>query len=103
MAVATVTTSHKCTRFTLPAPSAARTYPTLDNFPLDFINRNMAELKRDTPYLTYCGSGYRSVTAISILKSRGFDRLVNVEGGIKEIKETTKAPLTEFVEHATEL
>ena len=73
------------------------------NFPLDFINRNMAELKRDTPYLTYCGSGYRSVTAISILRSRGFDQLVNVEGGIKEIKETTKAPLTEFVEQVTEL
>ncbi|MCK6694154.1 MAG: MBL fold metallo-hydrolase, partial [Thermoanaerobaculia bacterium] len=73
------------------------------NFPLDFINRNMAELKRDQPYLVYCGGGYRSVVAISILQNRGFDQLINVEGGFKAIKETGKAPLTEFVEQATEL
>lgn len=73
------------------------------NFPLDFISRNMAELKRDTPYLVYCGGGYRSVIAISILQNRGFDRLVNVEGGFKAIKETGKVKVTEFVEQATEL
>lgn len=73
------------------------------NFPLDFINRNMAELRKDVQYLVHCASGYRSLIAISILKNRGFENLVNVEGGIKDIKETGKVPLTEFIEQDTEL
>ena len=38
------------------------------NFPLDFINSNMAELRDDVQYLVHCASGYRSIIAISILK-----------------------------------
>ncbi len=73
------------------------------NFPLDFINRNMAEVDRDTPYLLHCAGGYRSVIAASILKARGFDRLVNVEGGFKAIKESGKVATTEYAEQVTEL
>jgi glyoxylase-like metal-dependent hydrolase (beta-lactamase superfamily II)/rhodanese-related sulfurtransferase len=73
------------------------------NFPLDFINRNMAEINRDKPYLIHCASGYRSLVAASILKSRGFENITNVLGGIAAIKATGKAPLTQYVEQSTEL
>lgn len=73
------------------------------NFPLDFINKNMSELRRDVQYLVHCAGGYRSVIAISILKNRGFDNLVNVEGGFKAIKETGNVALSQYVEQATEL
>ncbi|MBK9336147.1 MAG: MBL fold metallo-hydrolase [Lewinellaceae bacterium] len=73
------------------------------NFPLDLINKNMSELRHDVQYLVHCASGYRSVIAISILKNRGFDNLVNVDGGFKEIKETGNVAITEYVEQATEL
>ncbi|MCB0601045.1 MAG: MBL fold metallo-hydrolase [Saprospiraceae bacterium] len=72
------------------------------NFPLDFINKNMAQLDRNRKYYVQCASGYRSVIAISILKARGFEQLVNVRGGINELA-LTDIPMTEFVEQSTEL
>ncbi|MBI1227431.1 MAG: MBL fold metallo-hydrolase [Bacteroidetes bacterium] len=72
------------------------------NFPLDFINRNMAQLNREQKYYLHCAGGYRSVIAASILKSRGFDKLVNIPGGFKLLKETD-LPRTDFVEQVTEL
>ncbi len=74
-----------------------------NNFPLDFINRNMAEVNRDTTYLVHCAGGYRSAIAASILKSRGFENVVDVDGGFTAIKATGKAPLTQYVEQITEL
>lgn len=72
------------------------------NFPLDFINSNMSQVKKDTKYYLQCASGYRSVIAASILKARGFDQMVNVLGGFKDLVET---PLkrTEYKEQITEL
>ncbi len=73
-----------------------------NNFPLDFINQNMSAVKADNTYYLHCAGGYRSVIAASILKARGFDRLVNIRGGYKALSET---PLkrTEHVEQVTEL
>ncbi len=73
------------------------------NVPLDFISRHMDEIDRDRPYLVHCASGYRSVIAISILMARGYDQIVNVEGGFIAIKKTGKVPLTAFKEQITEL
>ncbi len=58
------------------------------NLPLDHINENMNEYNKDDKYYLYCGGGYRSVIAGSILKSRGIHNLVNVEGGYGAIKNT---------------
>lgn len=59
-----------------------------ENRPLDVINSYMEEFKnQETEYL-HCAGGYRSVIAASILKSRGIDRLVNVEKGFGGIKNT---------------
>lgn len=73
----------------------------VQNFPLDFINNNMAEISSDKTYYVHCAGGYRSVIASSILQSRGFN-VVNIQGGFKAIKETG-LPMTEFHEHKTEL
>lgn len=72
------------------------------NFPLDFINKNMELLDREKQYFLHCLGGYRSMIAISILKARGFDKLVNVEGGFRVLMESN-IPKTDFVEQTTEL
>ncbi len=72
------------------------------NFPLDFINRNMSQVQHNTRYYLTCATGYRSVIAASILKARGYDNVVNVIDGFKGILEE-KFPTTEFVEQSTEL
>ncbi|MCB9284846.1 MAG: MBL fold metallo-hydrolase [Lewinellaceae bacterium] len=72
------------------------------NFPLDFINKNMQMLDRDKQYFLHCMGGYRSMIAISILKARGFDKLVNVEGGFNTLMDSN-IPKTDFVEQNTEL
>lgn len=56
--------------------------------PLDFINDYLAEFPKDEPFYVHCAGGYRSVIAASILKSRGFDQIINVEGGFSAIKNT---------------
>jgi glyoxylase-like metal-dependent hydrolase (beta-lactamase superfamily II)/rhodanese-related sulfurtransferase len=58
------------------------------NFPLDFINQNMSQLDRNKKYYIHCAGGYRSVIMCSILKSRGFDKLVNIKGGYKMLSQT---------------
>ncbi len=73
------------------------------NFPLDFINRNMSEVNRDKKYYLHCAGGYRSMIAASILRSRGFDKLVNIKGGFKALKEAEQLPMTEYQEQITEL
>ncbi len=73
------------------------------NFPLDFINKNMSQVKKDKEYYLHCAGGYRSVIAASILRSRGFEDLVNIKGGFKALVEADKLPLTEFQEQITEL
>ncbi len=55
------------------------------NFALDYINQQMAEVSRDKMYYMHCRSGYRSTVAASILKSRGFEKLINVQGLFTDI------------------
>lgn len=49
------------------------------HFPLDFISQHMASIQSDNTYYLHCRSGYRSTIAASILMSRGFKKLVNVQ------------------------
>ena len=66
------------------------------HFSLDFINEKMNEVSKDKMYYVYCAGGYRSVIAASILKARGFDKLIDVAGGFGAIKKTD-LPTTDFV------
>ncbi|MEM9856650.1 MAG: MBL fold metallo-hydrolase [Bacteroidota bacterium] len=59
------------------------------NTPLDFINDNMEELDRDTEYYVHCLGGYRSMIFASIMKSRGFHKMIDVAGGYKAISKTS--------------
>ena len=65
-------------------------------FPLDYINDEMSKVKKDESYMLYCASGYRSVIAASILKSRGFNNIADIQGGFKAISETS-IEVTDFV------
>jgi rhodanese-related sulfurtransferase len=67
------------------------------NVPLDFINESMASIDKDKTYYVHCAGGYRSMIFVSILKARGFDHLIDVQGGFKEIKESGKFKITEYV------
>jgi glyoxylase-like metal-dependent hydrolase (beta-lactamase superfamily II)/rhodanese-related sulfurtransferase len=58
------------------------------NLSLDNLNDHMAEISRMEPVYVHCAGGYRSMVANSILKARGFDNVVNVEGGMVAIKKT---------------
>jgi hydroxyacylglutathione hydrolase len=73
------------------------------NFPLDFINQNMAELSKDKTYYLHCAGGYRSMIMSSILKARGFHNLVNINGGFAALKQTGEFKLTEYHEPKTML
>lgn len=60
-----------------------------ENLSLDNLNDHMAEISRTEPVYVHCAGGYRSMVANSILKARGFDNVVNVEGGMSAIKKTS--------------
>ncbi len=66
------------------------------NTPLDFINTEMNRINKDTEYYIHCAGGYRSVIFSSILKSRGFDKVINVAGGFNAIVKEG-IPVTDFV------
>ena len=67
------------------------------NAPLDCINESMAMVSGDKTWYVHCAGGYRSMVFASILRARGFNNLVNVEGGFKAIKESGRFALTEYV------
>ncbi|MCC1484453.1 MBL fold metallo-hydrolase [Winogradskyella immobilis] len=66
------------------------------HFALDYINNNMDAVSKDKMYHIHCAGGYRSVIAASILKARGFDKLVDVAGGFGAIKKTN-LKTTDFI------
>ncbi len=49
--------------------------------PLSDMPGNLSELNKDQSYVVHCGGGYRSMTAISLMKRKGFKDLINVYGG----------------------
>jgi len=61
------------------------------NIPLNQINEHLAEFPKEKPFLLYCGGGYRSMIASSILKQRGWTNFVDVEGGFTAISKTSVA------------
>lgn len=66
------------------------------NIPLDYINENLSEFPKDKDFVIHCAGGYRSMTAASILKARGWENFREVENGYTGITDT-KLPRTNFV------
>ncbi len=58
-----------------------------ENHPLDFINSHMQAFSKSETQYVHCAGGYRSMIAMSILKARGYDNLVNVRSGFEAITE----------------
>lgn len=77
-----------------PAEFSAGHVEGAENHPLDDLNDHLAEIPRDEAVFIHCAGGYRSMVAASILKARGFEHLVNVEGGIGAIQKTGRVPIT---------
>ncbi len=68
-----------------------------ENAPLDFINDSMLKVDKNKTYYVHCAGGYRSMIFASILKARGYDNLIDVNGGFKALKETGKFTVTDYV------
>jgi len=69
-------------------------------FPLAQMPNNLAQLDKTKPYIVHCGGGYRSMTAISIMKREGFTNLINVYGGFGAIQNAGIEVVTdELVNH----
>ena len=68
----------------------------VENFPLDDIHTNFAEINPDKEYFLHCASGYRSLIAASIFQANGVKKVTDVRGGFKDIKDTGVA-LTDYV------
>ena len=71
-----------------PGEFATEHVANAENRPLDTLNEHMASFSHNEPVYVHCAGGYRSMVANSILKARGFDNVINVEGGMGAIRKT---------------
>jgi len=67
------------------------------NAPLDYINESMTAIDKNKTYYVHCAGGYRSMVFASILKARGYNNLIDVDGGFKAIKESGQFKVTDYV------
>ncbi|MBT1688385.1 MBL fold metallo-hydrolase [Dawidia soli] len=65
------------------------------NTPLDFLNDHLASIPKEGDIYLHCAGGYRSMVAASILKARGWNNIIDVDGGFKAIA-ATSIPRTNF-------
>jgi len=79
-----------------PAEYQAEHVENAKTLPLDFLSESMDEIDASKQYHLYCASGFRSVVAASILKSRGFHKVIDVKGGFQAISKTD-VPTTAYV------
>ena len=58
--------------------------PGAIHIPLAQLNERLPELKqyKDSPVITQCRTGGRSAQALDVLKSAGFTKVYNMDGGI---------------------
>jgi len=80
-----------------PSEFAAEHIDGAKSLPLDGISELMAEFPKEETMYIHCAGGYRSMIAASILKSRGYDNLIDVAGGFAAISQSGKFKLTDYV------
>lgn len=54
------------------------------HIPLHFIPQNLKKIPKEETLIVYCHHGMRSLRAVEYLKAKGFDKAVNMAGGIHE-------------------
>ncbi|MDF2456750.1 MAG: fold metallo-hydrolase [Cytophagaceae bacterium] len=62
----------------------------VENIPLDGLSNELSHLSKEEKIYVHCAGGYRSMIAASILKARGFDQVVNIEGGYQALEKIDK-------------
>ena len=72
-----------------------------ENMPLDYINEQVQKLDKNQTWYVHCGGGYRSMVFNSILRARGFDKLIDVKGGFKDIKDSGRFTISSPVHPST--
>lgn len=77
-----------------PGEYEAQHIKDVPNKPLDFINEWTSSLDKNKEYYIHCAGGYRSMIAASVLKARGFDKLVDIAGGFGAIQKTNISTTT---------
>ena len=55
---------------------------------LDSIHQKIQGIESQKTYHIYCGGGYRSVIAASILKANGFSNIIDIAGGFAALEKT---------------
>ena len=68
----------------------------VQHFALDYINQQMDQIDANKTYHIHCAGGYRSVIAASILKARGFHKIIDIAGGFAALKKTD-IPMSKFI------
>jgi glyoxylase-like metal-dependent hydrolase (beta-lactamase superfamily II)/rhodanese-related sulfurtransferase len=66
------------------------------NFPLGNLFKDYSQIENKEQFV-HCAGGYRSVIAISILKAKGYHKLINIEGGFDAIKQNDSIPKSNWV------
>jgi glyoxylase-like metal-dependent hydrolase (beta-lactamase superfamily II)/rhodanese-related sulfurtransferase len=72
-------------------------HDSITNSCLDKLMSGHASLDKNKEYYVHCLGGYRSVIAISILRTKGFNDLINIDGGFDEIKKCENIQTSEYV------
>ena len=67
-----------------------------NNIPLNDLNLHLSEFPKEEEFFLHCAGGYRSMIAASILKSRGFHNLIDIQGGYQALKQT-EIPKSDYV------
>lgn len=68
-----------------------------ENAPLDYVNDSMAQIDKNKTYYVHCAAGYRSMIFNSILRARGYNNLIDIQGGFAAMKESGKFNVSEYV------
>ncbi|MDP9348026.1 MAG: rhodanese-like domain-containing protein [Gemmatimonadota bacterium] len=55
--------------------------PGVENVPVGYLEDRLEEIPRDRPLVVHCQGGARSAIAASLLRSRGFEKVINLAGG----------------------
>ena len=71
-----------------PGEYEAEHIENVPSTPLDFLNDHISDFPTNKDFYVHCAGGYRSVIAASILKARGYSRVIDVAGGYGAIKKT---------------
>ncbi len=69
--------------------------PEAELLPLGNLMNELDKLNKNSNYAIHCAGGYRSMVAASLLKAKGYNNIVNVNGGFNKIKAAGLPVVTE--------